>query len=265
MITIVNNSPILGEIIRSTSDPPGDVNAAAPLPVVQLPESSKILHRLHTFIFPVTPLVPSTSEEIMELLSVAQKYQMDSALTRIRDTIARHHPLPTRLEPALRIYALAQKYGLRPEALQIARTILDYPMTIEDLDNMFDIMPGASLYELWKYHKRVWTVLSSDLAEFRMTYARRAMGGLQCTELSFSQIPSWLDQYIESIGKAPNKFDPGELNIAMARHIRDKDNDLRCRCASVSSQTMRNFREALATVVHRSFEKVRMVDVKSAT
>jgi hypothetical protein len=40
-------------------------------------------------------------------------------------------------------------------------------MTIEDFDNKLDIMPGASLYELWKYHERVRAILASDLTEFR--------------------------------------------------------------------------------------------------
>ena len=80
----------------------------------------------------------------MELLSAAQKYQMATALVHIRGSVAQQNLLPTRLEPALRIYALAQKYGLRQEALQTARTISKYPMTIEDFDKL-DIMPGASL------------------------------------------------------------------------------------------------------------------------
>ena len=126
-IYIVNNSPILGELIQRTLDSPGDANAEASLPVVQLPESGEILHCLLTFIFPVTPLVPSTPEEIMELLSVAQKYQMESALTHIRGSIARQNSLPTRLEPALHIYALAQKYGLRPEALTNRADYIELP------------------------------------------------------------------------------------------------------------------------------------------
>ena len=263
-IYIVNSSPILGELIQRTLDSPGDANAEASLPVVQLPESGEILHCLLTFIFPVTPLVPSTPEEIMELLSVAQKYQMGTALTHIRGSIARQNSLPTRLEPALHIYALAQKYGLRPEALQTARAIfLKQSMTIEDFDNKLDIMPGASLYELWKYHERVRAILASDLTEFRMSCARGTITGLRCTELSSSQIPSWLDQYIESIGKTPNLFDSAELNIAMARHIKDKANELDCKCASIPSQTIREFWEALASVVDGSFEKVSVVDMPS--
>jgi hypothetical protein len=252
---IINNSPILRKLIQKNSDSPDDANPGTSPPVVQLPESGKILHCLLTFIFLVTPLVPSTPEEIMELLSVAQKYQIGTALTHIRGSIARQNSLPTRLEPALHIYALAQKHGLRQEALQTARTILNYPMTIEDFSNKLDIMSGASLYELWKYHERVRAILSSDLTEFRRTCAHGTITGVLCTEFSSSHVPKWLDQYIESIGKTPGLFDFAELYIAMARHIKDKAQDVKCECASIPSQTIRDFWKALGSVVDGSFEK----------
>jgi hypothetical protein len=199
----------------------------------------------------------------MELLSVAQKYQMPAALIHIRGSIARQSSLPTHLGPALRIYVLAQKYGLRPEVLQTARTILKYPVTIEDFEDKLDIMPGASLYELWKYHERVRAILASDLTEFRKSHARGTLSGLCCAELSSSQIPSWLDRFVESVGKSPNLFDFAELNIAMAHHIKENANVHGCECASIPSLTIRNFWEALASVVHNSFEKVSMVEVRS--
>ena len=261
--SIVNNSPILGELIRKSLDSLSDANAEASLPVVQLPESSEILHCLLTFIFLVAPLVPSTPEEMMELLSVAQKYQMGDALTHIRGSISRRNSLPARLEPALHIYALAQKHGLRPEALQAARTILNYPMTIEDFDNKLSIVPGASLYELWKYYERVRAFLASELTAFRNSCARGTITGLRCVEFSSAQIPKWLDHYIESIGKTPNLFDPAEFNIAMARHIKEKASAQGCECAFIPSQTIRNFWEALASVIDSSFKKVSLIDTPS--
>jgi BTB/POZ domain-containing protein len=256
-IYVVSSSFVLEQLIRRTLDSPDASYAATSPPVVQLPERGAILHILLTFIFPMTPRLLSTTAENMELLSVAQTYQMNSVLAHIRGSIARHYPLPSRLEPALHIYSLAQKYGLRPEALQAARITLNYPMTIEDLDDKLDIIPGASLYELWKYHENVRVILTLDLTEFRMSGARSTMTGLVCTEVSPSHIPSWLDRYIESIGKAPNLFDPLELNTVMARHISECKG--RCRCASIPSQTIRDFWTALASVVHGSFEKVSVV------
>jgi hypothetical protein len=259
-IYIVNSSPVLEELVRRALDPPDASYVATSLLVVQLPERGAILHSLLTFIFPMTALVPSTPAASMELLSVAQKYQMCSILARIRGSIARHYPLPANLEPALQIYSLAQKYGLRPEALQAARTILNYPMSIENLDNNLDIMPGASLYELRKYHEKVRVILVSDLSEFRASGARGTMTGLRCTEITSAQIPSWLDHYIESIGTTPELFDPLELSTVMARHIFEGKG--RCRCASIPNQILRDFWAALASVVSDSFGKVSMVDLQ---
>jgi hypothetical protein len=258
-IYIFIGSPVLGELIRSALDLPRAANdePLASLPVVQLPDSGEIVHCLLTFIFPVTSLLPSTPEQIMELLSVAQKYQMETALTNIRGAITQKNSLPTGLEPALRIYSLAQNYGLRQEALQSARTILQHPMTVEDLVDKPNIMPGAYLYELWKYHEKVRAILVSDLTEFRASGARSTMIGVTCTSTSTSQIPWWLDEYIKSIGTTPNLFDLAELNIAMASHFKDwvwfKG---LCGCVTMPSQTIRNFWEALASVVHGSFAKV---------
>ena len=264
-IYITNSSPILRELMRRTLDTPGDANPKASLPEVQLPESGEILRWLLTFIFPVTPLLPSTPDEIMELLSVAQKYQMGTALSHIRATVGQQNSLPSRLEQDLHIYALAQKYGLRPEALQSARAIfLKQSMTIEDFDDMLVNMPGASLYELWKYHERVRVIFTTDLAEFRRSCAHGVILGLRCTEMSismFARIPTWLYLYIKSIEANPTLFDSAEFNITMARHIKEKAKETGCECASVFSQTMRNFWEALTSVVDGSFKKVSVVDI----
>ena len=87
---IVNSSPILGDIIRKALDSSGH---ATSLPVVQLPESGSVIHSLLTFIFPVTPLLPSAPQELMELLFVAQKYQMGTTLTHIRGSISQQNLL----------------------------------------------------------------------------------------------------------------------------------------------------------------------------
>ena len=263
--SIISHSPVLGELIRRTLDSPasGDANAEASLPVVQLSESGEILQYLLTFIFPVTPIIPSAHEEIMELLSMAQNYQMGSVLIHIRGSIARHNPLPTHLEPSLRMYSLAQKYGLRPEVLQTARNILRHLITVDNFDNMLDFMPGVSLYALLKYHGRVRAILASDLTEFRQSAAHNTIRGIRCTALSSSQVPGWIDDYIESIGRTPNLFDLVEFNTAMLTHIKATAAVNICGCASMPSQTIRKFWDALASIVHSSYDKVSVVDVPS--
>ncbi|KAF8258569.1 hypothetical protein EI94DRAFT_1533354, partial [Lactarius quietus] len=140
--------PCDGGLIR-TSCNPRDVS-----PIVHLNENCTILSSLLTFIFPVSPALPPTTEQIMELLSVAQKYEMESVLTHIRDHMARQDPPFIYPENALYVYSLAQKYRLRDEALQAARMTLNNTMTIEVLDDKLDAMPGSFLHELWKYHQR---------------------------------------------------------------------------------------------------------------
>jgi len=261
-IYIVSSSAVLDGLIQRYLDFPGASYAEGPLPVVQLSESGEILRKLLTFIFPVLPLVPSTLEEAMELLSVAQKYQMGSVLVHIRAIIARYNLLlPTRLKPALRVYFLAHKYGLRPEVLRSARIIGNYPMTPEDYDNKFDIVPRAPLFELWKYREESRAILASDLTKFRTFGARGIMMGLSCQESSSHHLPSWLGQYIESIGNAPNLFDLVEFNVVMARHI--SESKVGCRCASIPGQTIRAFWTALSSVVNGSFEKVSMAVIPS--
>jgi hypothetical protein len=253
-IYIINSSRILCELIRSALEIPRAANDEPSLPVVQLPESGQIVHCLLTFIFPVTPLVPSTPDESMELLSVAQTYQMGITLTNIRETIALRNSLLTGSEPAFRIYHLAQKYGLRSEALQAARTI--FPMTTEDLVDKVDITPGT-LYELSKFHKRVRAILKSDLTEFKASHARGTLTGLRCLS-STSQFPRWLNRYIDSIGENPNLSDPAEFNILFTLHVKDLRGS-KCACMTLPAQTIRDFWEASAAVVQGSFEKVNIV------
>jgi hypothetical protein len=252
---IIDSSPVLKELILKTRDIPNSAGGESSHQVVQLPESGAILHSLLTFIFPVTPIVPSTTENAMELLSVAQKYQMDSVLVHIRDRIARQNPPSTKLDSAIRSYSLAQKYGLREEALQAAQTILKYPMDIADLGDKLDIMSGPSLYELWKFYQNTRAILASDLMEFRTSPSgvSDALGDFSCSATGSSQIPCWLDDYLKSIGDAPHMYDFVEFNMALSHHVR---NGYACLCGSIPNQTVRNVWEAMATVVHNSFENV---------
>jgi len=257
---LVHCSPVLDELIRKASNLPDDAPTKASLPVVQLPESGAVLHSLLTFIFPSTPLIPSTTEEAMELLSVAQKYQMAPVLSYIRYRIAQQNPPSIQRDDALHRYSLTQKYGLREEAFQAAQTIFKYPMDFADLEDKLNMMHGPPLYELWNFYQNARAILASDLAELRTSSSSvsGALGGFRCLAFESSQIPPWFNDYIKSIGDAPHLFDLVELNMALARHLREN----RCACVSISSQTIRNIWEALASVVHDSFEKVSEIDIE---
>jgi len=259
---LVHCSPVLDELIRKASNLPDDASGETSLPVVHLPESGAVLHSLLTFIFPSIPLVPSTTEEAMELLSVAQKYQMIPVLAYIRYHIAQQNPPSTQRDDVFHSYSLAQKYGLHQEALQAAQTILmKYPMNIGDLEDKLDALPGAPLYELWNYYGKAQDILAEDLTAFRRSGAGGNLGGLRCVKFPSSQIPCWIDSYIASIGSAPKLFDLIEFNTTLASHIGNKARYNNCTCMSISSQTMRNFWESLTAVVQGSLKKVSTIEI----
>jgi BTB/POZ domain len=260
---IINSSPILAKLVRTapiTSDAassaPGEPGAS--LARVQLPDNHTILSCLLTFIFPVSPILPPTTEQIMELLSVAQKYEMKSALIHIRDRIARQDLSFIRPENALYVFSLAQRYKLRDEVLKAARITLGTSMTFDDLDGQLGIMPGAFLYELWKYHQRVRGNLLLDLLGFRMTGARGTLKDLHCLKLSSFGIPSWLEDYIESIRNSPSCFDLTKFHMSLTRHTSPTTTlSSSCpSCASISSEMIHAFWGALTAVVHNSFRRV---------
>ncbi|KAH9036295.1 hypothetical protein EDB84DRAFT_1560957 [Lactarius hengduanensis] len=252
---IVICSPVLQELIQSVS------NTSDVLPVVELPESKATLYSLLTFIFPVAPVLPSTPEKTMELLAVAQKYQMDSVMTHIRGAISRQDPPFLRPETALLVYFLAQQHELRQEAVQAARVTLRLSMTIEDLGDKlkFPGMTGAYLHELWKYHQQVRTNLRSGFLEFRNSGLPHDVQVLSCLDPSDSHsFPRWLDDYITSIAEAPYLFDLAELENARAGHIKSEAYNIYysrcCSCVDMPSQVIRDLWEAMSAVVHGTIE-----------
>ncbi|KAI9445821.1 hypothetical protein BJY52DRAFT_1371463 [Lactarius psammicola] len=262
-------SPVLRELIQSVSNS-SDVPNGETLPVVKLPESKATLYSLLTFIFPVAPILPLTPEKIMELLAVAQKYQIDSALAHIRGAISRLDPPFLRPETAFNVYFLAQQHGLHQEALQAARVTLCVSMTIEGLGDKLEFpgTTGAYLHELWKYHERVRADLKSSVLEFRNSGLLDSMKGLRCTSPRSGQnsFPQWLDDYVKSIAESLHLFDLVEFENARARHVRSETynsyssysgsyQSQSCSCVDISSQVIRTLWEALTAFVHRTIEK----------
>ncbi|KAI9441870.1 hypothetical protein H4582DRAFT_1849548 [Lactarius indigo] len=248
-------SPVLRVLVQSAS-----ITSDLPLPVVELPESKAILYSLLTFIFPVAPILPSTTETTMELLAVAQKYQMNSIMIHIRGAISQQDPPFIRPETAFHVYFLAQQHGLRQEALQAARVTLHLPMTIEDLGDKLDFpgMTGAYLHELWKYHQQVRADLKSGVLEFRNSGLPDDVEGLRCLSPRYGNqsFPRWLDDYIGSIAEDLPLFDLIEFENTRARHIESNVVSSRaCSCIDISSQVIRAFWEALTAVVHGSTER----------
>ncbi len=264
-VFLVKCSPVLDGFIQAASNHSDDglpVGVGTLLPVVRLPERRAILHSLFTFLLPVDPVLPPTLEETMELLSVAQKYQMSHILVHIRGSIALKDPPLINENNALHVYSLAQKYGLHRETAQAARITLKYTLTIENLEGKLDIMPGVHLHKLWKYHRRAQDNLVADVDGFRESCARNVLKGLNCVVLTSSKIPKWIDDYTVSVAYNPSLFDLTEFQTALARHVStmagdgvEKDGCSIC-AYSLPRQTINEFWMALTTFVHANLEKV---------
>ena len=280
-IYIVHSSLILGEeVLISPTPQPKPTSSTIPAesdvdsgpstsvhPVVQLPIDGAVLFSLLTYIFPVPPVLPSTVEQVLELLSVAQLYQMDVVLTHIRNHIAQQEPPFIREETAFLVYSLSQKHALHAEALQAARCTLSFAtLTIDNLakENKLDVMPGASLSELWKYHERVHSNLTIDLREFKNSNALPILGQLSCESIADSGLPMWLDDYISNIEPArlPAFLDLADFHTGLVEHIVQRLPNGGCAsCSNMPGKKMREIWESLTAVVHGSIAKVRVIYV----
>ncbi|KAI9457451.1 hypothetical protein BJY52DRAFT_1187287 [Lactarius psammicola] len=274
-IYIFHSSPALGEQVLAADYPqsgaaPTDI-AATSLPVVQLSDSGAVLFSLLTYIFPVQPILPSTVEQVVELLSAAQAYKMNAILVHIRNHIAQQHPPFLQEENSLDIYSLAQRHGLRQEVLQAARSTLGFlTLTIDYLDEKFEMMPGAYLHELWKYHVRVRANLTSNLQDFVASHAHATFlkgpcgippgpvpSGAPSSDPSVSSgVPIWLDQYISSIGRTPSRFDLSLFHLVLRYHIQSDSQHGGCpACATISNKSILEFWAALSAVYRDSITK----------
>ncbi|KAH8985603.1 hypothetical protein EDB86DRAFT_3105656 [Lactarius hatsudake] len=243
---LIKSSAVLGDLIQAESDT-SDTDTSES----NSEKSSAILSSLLTFIFPVNPVLPLTLQETMELLSVTRQYEMGSVLTHIRGTLSRQHPLFITPENAFLAYSLAQRYGLQEEVAQAARVTLKFTLTIESLEDKLAAMPGAYLYELWKYHRRVQVWLKTDLPS---SGAGAALKGF-CSQCTKNGNPYWIESYIWSIIDHPSRFDPIEFQMALARHTAGNSTTWCSSCLLISVENMRTFWTILAATVHRCMEK----------
>ncbi|KAF8262667.1 hypothetical protein EI94DRAFT_1687838 [Lactarius quietus] len=217
-----------------------------------------MLSCLLTFIFPVPSVIPSSLEEKMELLSVAQKYEMTSVIDHIRGSLSMQDPPFIHRENAFLAYSLAQGYELRREAIQAARITLKFKLTIEKFVN---VMPGAYLHELWKYHQRVQAGLKSELT-FRFSGVGSSLSAFKCSHHSFTSPSHWVNSYIRSITESPSLFDPIEFQMASMRHVTStlivnnvvQTANVCALCTQIPAETLRTFWTTLAAIIHRHME-----------
>ena len=259
---ITKSSPVLYKLIQNASDSVVSAHPAGPipLPVINMPESGAILHSLLTFVLPITPVLPPSVEETLELLSVAQKYEMNHVLTHIRGSISLQDPPLICRRNALHVYSLAQKYSLHQEVSQAARLTVRSTLTVEGLEGNLDVMPGDHLHELWKYHQRLQAKLVSNVVQFKQFSACSTLNGLTCISLArFYRIPGWIDDYISLVASTPSSFNPFIFQSALVRHVsRVWGLGKQCTlCTTLPEEVIDKFWTALTAFMNVNMEEVR--------
>jgi len=121
------------------------------IPVIDLTEDSKTVHRLLTMLYPVDPNVPQTFEDALSLLVACQKYQMDSTAARVRTLLKERTPPLITAPNSFRAYGLASRYHLKEEALLAARLTLGRTMNFHECGEDLGFITGADLFRLWQY------------------------------------------------------------------------------------------------------------------
>ncbi|KAH8983109.1 hypothetical protein EDB92DRAFT_1611620 [Lactarius akahatsu] len=270
---VVDSSPALGEQImaatshsvgpEATSEASHETTSETKdtlLPVVRVAEDHAIISSLLTFVFPVSPILPPTVEQILELLSAAEKYGMTTALIRIRDCASRRDPPFICPENALHVYCLALTYGLLKETLEAAEVTLKFPMTVEGLEDKLDTIPSVTLYKLWKYRQRVLENLDVILIDSEV-YQILFDAALDCVELSdyfeHPGIPMWLDEYIDTVAGDPSCADITTFHLAQSSHVSPANSHCED-CASIPHETIREFWAALTALVRECTRKAEL-------
>ncbi|KAH8985632.1 hypothetical protein EDB86DRAFT_3246377 [Lactarius hatsudake] len=273
---VVDSSPVLGKQITAatshsigldseTTSVNGEIkDTVLQVPVVQVAENHTVISSLLTFVFPVSSILPPTIEQILELLSVAEKYGMTAALNRIRDCASRRDPPFICPENALNVYCLASSYGLLKETLEAAEVTLKSPMTIQDLEDKLDTMPSVTLYKLWKYRQRVLGNLDVNIMDseaYRILYD----AALDCVELTDyavisgeqHEIPQWLDLYLDSVIGDTARADLTTFHLALSSHVSPTGSSCK-HCTSIPRKTLREFWTALTAVVRECTRKAEL-------
>ena len=149
---LIASSPLFGDMFSLPQPPDG----AAPdgLPVVHLSEDAEVLNSLISMLYSVAPEIPHSSDNILDLLAAAAKYDMDAAQSSIRAEISRRELLSSTGAGVFRVYAVACNKGLIPEADAAARLTLGYPLTFDSLGNALRLFEGWALRDLAEFRLR---------------------------------------------------------------------------------------------------------------
>jgi hypothetical protein len=223
---LVTSSPFFRDMF-SLPQPSNDEPAgAAELSIVPVPEDGAVLNSLISMLYPVPPEIPKSNDDILALLSAAQKYDMVTVQSSIRAEASRRAWLSLRRAEAFRMYAIACSRSLIPEMETAARLTLDYPLTFESLGGALRSFEGWALRDLADFRTRCTRSLSSQLL------SALDLNGPSKFWVGCPSPPGWFDEmkrvkiaqlgYFEYAIQTPSGFDK-EYSAALQVHVNNSD------------------------------------------
>ena len=236
------SSPFFDDLF-SLPQPP-DHEAVDGLPVVHLSEDAEILNSLISLLYPVTPELPASVDEVLTLLAACQKYDMATVQASIREQVDRRGLFSPTGAESFRFFATACKNRLIPEMKTAARLTLGYPMTFEYLGYTLRSFDGWALSDLARYRKHCRPGIASCFKAFANSNNETSKVWVGCPTNSRSErgtsdegegssLPMWLNE-IFAVKKfqrlntfasplvTPSSF-RGEYLKALRVHVSEKD------------------------------------------
>lgn len=203
------------------------------LPLVHFPEGASILNSLISVMYPVPPEIPDSDDQVLNLLSTCQKYDMSSVQSSIRAEINRRGLLSPTGAEAFRVFAVASKMRLIPEMEATARITLNYPLTFEFLGDVLRSFEPWALRKLVRFHQYCRVNLVSRLWLLSRKYLRPPHVWVGCPEANSGALPDWLDNLLVQRHRLTTFADPlpfvnpasfrEKYLVALQAHVRESD------------------------------------------
>jgi hypothetical protein len=224
---LVASSPLFRDMFSLPQS--SDTEVVDGLPLVYFPEDASILNSLISMMYPV-PEIPDSDDQVLNLLSTCQKYDMTTVQSSIRAEISRRGLLSPTGAEAFRLFAVASKKGLIPEMETTALITLDCPLTFEFLGDALRSFEPWALRKLARFHQYCRVNLVSRLRSLSREDLHVWVG---CPKANSGSLPDWLSNILFQFDKLVTFANPlpfanpasfrEKYLVALQAHIREND------------------------------------------
>jgi len=121
------------------------------LGLVQLDEDSKVIRHILLFCYPGVPPELESLDEIVAVLRVAEKYEMEALGKQVRSILVAS---PFMRKDPLRVFSLAFRYGWETVGIIAARNTLAIPQQHLSFSEELSFVTGLELYRLTDFRYR---------------------------------------------------------------------------------------------------------------